>query len=652
MRPIDIKKVEEFKKSFQAKKKKGGLLEYIKLEYETKGMEFHRLFLHSGCALGMSLGDLNLLLEKLNSLNLEIYSLIAKDIEFAIYLNERIKGCNNIIKVAYLNSNKKIYIEDLFSYLEYVNFNMRNSGIGIDDKTYESEILNSQYNHLLDSFPGIIEFIKEYGIKARLKEPKRINKECKTIFQVIATKYSLRNFFLSLSTELIKPEKLENYKVKNIDVGKVFFLRHNVPYWSSLERYRDLNFTYQQDHIIDSQEMFDIMKKTKSIKSYSGGEILHMDLSKENIWKADTDIWSAFKLLVPIYGDEWVKFSVKNYEVEYVINDLLTVYKAIYKLALDIEDNMGMDTGNFIKIYGEKQLIRYLGLEQSHKILLQFLSYDLNAKQENTSFLVRYKPLMRRGDIYYIIPAWIQCVAPQKAIDKILSSDEIQLQLNDKTNKGYVFEKSIELFFNKINICFNKLDRDEANGLPEIDGMFVLGEYIFIFDAKATIKPENLIEVYNNLQGHLYKAYNQLVERLNVLISSKKNQDLIKEKTGIDVSGKRIVPFILLNHHYFNGYRELKINGGDQEYHIPIIDFFTLKQVMEFRKIPVWEYNEKSESYYRSEIPFENFQSGMELSLYLSQQIKGMLSEEKPAYQLTEEGILFKIVKPFKYKAK
>lgn len=193
------------------------------MEYETKGVEFHRLFLHSGYAVGMSLGDLHLLLEKLSSLSLGTYSLIAKDIEFTIYLNERIAGYNNIIKASYLNSNKKIYIEDLFSYLEYVNFNMRNSGIGIDDKTYESEILNSQYNHLLDSFPGIIEFIKEYGIKARFKEPKRINKGCKTIYQAVATKYSLRNFFLSLSTELIKPVKYENYKVKDIDVGTVFF---------------------------------------------------------------------------------------------------------------------------------------------------------------------------------------------------------------------------------------------------------------------------------------------------------------------------------------------------------------------------------------------------------------------------------------------
>lgn len=529
---------------------------------------------------------------------------------------------------------------------------MTNERLSLDNKTYPEEILESQFNHILESFPGIIEVIKNYEIEALGKDSKLLKNKCNELYEAIGFKSSLRYFFLALSIEFIKPIKIKNFKVDGkTNFGAVYYAQHNLPYWIALEKYRDLNFNYQDEHIIDNEEMDALMKKTNFMRSYKDGEILKFNFKEGNGFIAEKFIRSAYNLLIPIYGDDLRGFIHKESGTHYLTKDLLNIYSSILKLALKIQENTynKKEINKLIRSYGEKQLIRELMMEGSSKYLLRLLSYDINDKN-NPPYIVGFKPLIKRGKVYYILPSWILSRSHEKVIDKIFSSKLINFMPTDQKSKGYFFEDSIEQFFKSESIQFSRLERDQDNNLPEIDGMFVLGEYLFLFDAKATVKPESIVEAYNKLNDPILKAYKQLQERTETLLLNKKAQKLIKQKTGIDVSNKIIAPFILLNHHFFNGYQELCNLSNNEKQHIPIIDFLTLKGIIKSKSVPIWSYNENNNSYSRQNAHFENFESGKELYLYLLNQIKyGIPVVEKTTYQLTQDGILFPIIKPFNF---
>ncbi|GIN98102.1 hypothetical protein J6TS1_39720 [Siminovitchia terrae] len=652
MKTVEISEIKDFKKKYQDMKKKGEGLEFLKSGYRINSEEFHKLFLHSAISMGIDQKELKELLSFLRIMPLKENFEILGDIEFIIHLRTKMDSYDNKIENIYLKCEKKIEVEELFNYLEYIKYKMIKEDLSLDNEVYSKEILESQFNHILDSFPEILEVIKNNNLRLALKEPASVKRESKEIFEAVGFKAILRSFFLRLSVEHIKAVKEENYKLDGDTTARtIFFTPHKLPYWSKLERYRELNFYFQDKNIINNEEKINLMIKKQFMTSYVEGQSIKFDFAKGNEWISEKSIRSAYNLLIPIYGNEKRRFKHKESSIEYSIEDLLTVYSSIYKLAIEIEESTYNDKNKkgFIKIYGEKQLMRCLGISLEQKTLLQLLSYDLN-NEKISSHIVNHKPLIRSGKVYYILPSWIKSRIHEKVIDKIFLSDIIQFQLDDQTSKGYLFEDSIETIFKSLDIQFNKLERDEDNGLPEIDGMFVLGEYLFIFEAKATVKPDNIVEAYHNLQGPIYKAFNQLKERIKTFLFNTTAQKLIKQKTGIDVSKKIIAPFILLNHHFFNGYQELCLIYQNKKHRIPIIDFFTFKDIIKSKSVPIWKYNENNKCYSRLEVPFENFDSGKELYLYLLNQVnRGIPIEEKPAFQLLEDGILYPIVKPINF---
>ncbi|RDV24976.1 hypothetical protein C7B90_23185, partial [Lysinibacillus fusiformis] len=574
-----------------------------------------------------------------------------KDLEFIIYLKEKMDIHDNTIRNIFIECQKKIEVEDLFNYLEYIKYKMIKEGLSLDNKEYPKKILNSQLNHVLDSFPEILNTIRINNLKLSMKEPSDVKQESKEIFEAVGFKSIIRSFFLQFSAEHIKAIKEENYKLPGDTTSRtVFFTEQNLAYWTKLEKYRDLNYYSQSENNIDTKEKKNLMIKKQFMSSYADGKILKFDFDKGNEWISEYNTSSSYSFLIQIYGDKRRTFRLNESSVEYLIEDLLTVYSSIYQLAKETEENSYyyQNKKSYIKIYGEKKLVRHIGVELEKIALLQLLSYDLNDKEIGTH-IINYKPLIRIGKIYYILPSWIMSLTPEAVINKILSSDSIKLQSVDKTNKGHFFENTIETFFKNENIQFSKLDRDEDNNLPEIDGMFVIEDHLFLFDAKANIKPGNFMESYNYLQDELYTAFKQLELRTEKILYNKKAQKLIKQKTGIDVSKKIIAPFILLNHNVFNGYQEFKFTLEDKKYQIPIIDFYTLKDIIKSKSVPIWKYNEYENAYSKLEGYFKNF--GTELYFYLLNQVYiGILNEEKPTFQCLEDGIIYKVVKPIKVK--
>lgn len=440
-------------------------------------------------------------------------------------------------------------------------------------------------------------------------------------------------------TETFHVRRIKNYKKNNAIIDFVFIKNHTLPFWKRFELYRDLNFSKLINELDESEE-FEISKKSGYIKLFSQEKVV-IDFSKGIDFLVHKEIYNASKLLRPIYGElNNTLFMYKN--KEYSISALLELYMGLLKISFKQFLKLENAEKKIVIKCGEKSLQRRMGLSEETHNLLQLLSIDLNNKQES-AIQVSYKPLIRKGSVYYILPSFFEHISIKKCIDRILSN-EVQLNVSQSNEKGYFFEKQVEEFFNQMNIKFSKVSRDECNGIPEIDGLFVLDDRVFIFEAKATVKPETIIEAYNNLQGKVREGFEQIKDRIETLKNVEKRR-IIEQKTGINLENKKISPFILMNHFYFNGYQALLYNSSDSESHIPIIDFLTLKNVLTEKKIPMWEYSEKTDCYKHVAVDYKNAD---DFYNYLLNQMSGLLNMEVPEYQITEDFIVSEIWKPVK----
>lgn len=642
---INQETIKQFCKKFAKLKTEYEKLDYLKYKYEAGKFEFHRIFLHSGQVYNLNISTINELIIFIKSTNIENKKRIEEDLDFLQYLIQKKGMYSDKIKAYIDNNSNSIYVEDLLNYLEYLNFSKEENGYSIDGKTYPKVILDSQYNHILDSFTGIIEIIRNYNIPCINSKRRKINDLCNEIYKLETRRYSIRGFINATMMELYKPEKINDYTYDEINFGTVYLALNNPPYWPALEIYRDLNFTHLVNDEIDVNADLNLAEKAGCIRTSHGDEFMHIDYAKGNEWILERDIYQAYKLISLMYGDRDTTFSYKD--KKYKIDDMLSIYSAIQKYILEnknqwINKFKSDESCSLIGVFGERALLRLLGLNSDKIELLKLLSYDINGKDKPE--LLNYKPLIRGDKIYYILPMWIDHISPERAIDKILSDENlVQVYLSEQTKKGFLFEDTVELFFKSCNIKFFKTKRDEDNGIPEIDGMLIIDEYLFVFEAKASIKPENIIEAYNHLNSRLAKAKDQLDERMNILLNDEKRLAIIEEKIQFNISGLKIVPFVLVNHHFFNGYIGLINDTGDNYY--PIIDFSTLKEIIINKKVPCWEYNEEKGCYKRWELPFT---IGQELEQYLKYQINCLISCESPTFQMLEDKIMFKILKPLK----
>lgn len=518
------------------------------------------------------------------------------------------------------------------------------NGIGIDGDMCSSEKMKSQYAHLLDSFSGIIDVIKNNNIQNANRKMKKINPDCKKIFQLEARRNSLKSFMNCVMMGLEKPEKIENYRHEGIFFGTVYLMTMRPTYWSSLEIYRDLNITCFNE--LDSNEQISLAEESGYVSFSNNKEIMKINFEKGFEWLVEEDVKKEYALISSMYGSTNNSFIYKNRE--YKICDLLNVYKKIKKYFYEREDlwfdkfSENRDTVP-IQVLGERALIRLLGLKYTDIDLIRLLTFDIKGNDNTT--LLNYKPLIRSGSVYYLVLAWIEEVSLGRALDKIFSDYEnVKIDLNEHDGKGLLFENTIENFFRVCDISFFSLNKDYDNGIPEIDGMFIIDHTLFVFEAKATIKPETTMEAYNQLNSKLTKARDQLDERVEVFKDLKKVK-LIEKKIKQNISGYKIVPFVLLNHPFFNGYNELTSNSGDEYY--PIIDFLLLKEIIRSKKVPTWMYDEGNNYYKRID---RFISTGEELEVYLNNQVEGLLSFEKPTFQLLEDNIMFRINKPIKTK--
>lgn len=629
----ELKNLNEQLKKIKASEER---IDFIVSNYETIGNVFHKLLLHSGFFVTSNFEELDEILRRL-SLNKEKNIDYLETLDYISYLLKRRRYYYEELENVFEKYRANINIKSLFNHIERIKGEIL-KGFSLDGHEYPKFIVESQFDHILDSIPEIINFIKVNNIALQdIKETKKQAEINNEIIRIVSHSWSIRSHLLSIMMELTKVEKVTNYNYKGHTFDFVYMSLHNLPYWSQLETYRDLNYTSYMNHI-EQEEKIRLMMDVGFIKNFSS-DLLHIDWSKNARYFSNEAINSSLELIEMVYGDLEDSFLVED--SKFKIKDLVEVLKKMFELQFIKRDSMEENNKvSEITVYGEKSIIRALGLSNKHLKLLRLLAFNLGSAGPK-EHLISFKPLIRHGKLYYIIPSHFNNVSIEKCIDKILSS-EVKLETNKNGKKGYKFEETIGVFFREMNIEFARVERDGRKDIPEFDGIFIIDEYVFYYDAKASIKPENTMEAYNNLQTIVAKGFSQIIERTKALADDTKRK-IIEEKSGLKLNNKKLAPFILSNHFYFNGYRELLFFENDEELQVPIIDFNTLKEIISSRQISLWNYDNKIKKYRKT---LHKYKNAEELYNYLCNQINGLITENYPTYQITEDSIAFKIVKP------
>lgn len=164
MMTINQELIKQFNKSFKKLINESERLKYLENKYETEKFMFHRIFLHSGQIYNLHSSSVIELIKFIISSNIDNKRRIEEDLDFLQYLPQKKEEYIRRVKSHIDNYKGCIFAEDLFNYLEFLYLNKEKNGRSIDGKVHPKPILDSQYNHILDSFIGIIEIIRDYNI--------------------------------------------------------------------------------------------------------------------------------------------------------------------------------------------------------------------------------------------------------------------------------------------------------------------------------------------------------------------------------------------------------------------------------------------------------------------------------------------------------
>lgn len=597
-------------------------------KYKDQGIRFHEVFLRSRLFKKMGSILLDELVREINNLNIDNKTEIITDLAFIKYVMDwhglYLEKCRSIIH----SWNNKICAEDILAYMEYL-FNLIKSGKSFLGKQNDERLTTSHLNHMHYSLDVLIELINSFPVRFSMKEPSIIKGACEELFLPLSYMKHIRSIFEEISIQFSKP----------CLTRECWLLTHECKYWSKMEKYRDLNYEYQEEYDNTTDEMVELMTKTGALRIYGDNFLWRIDGAKALDFSAAKKLHQKYKLLYPLFGelDTEFLFNKKNYTIKM----LISLYESIQVLVGSEADDKPLKKN--LWLLGRKKLIRLLQLEDCLIAeLIDLMAYDFD-KHKDKPQSVHWKPLFKKGDIFFIVPSHAMCVSPEKALDKILST-EVEVSFdegNGNGRKGLAFEKSVEILLNSLHVPNRKVAQNRKRNIPEIDGIFSIDEYVFVYEAKASIKPEGLIEMYNQLSSILYKAKEQLDYRVDIILNNKEKRDYIEQECGFSFEGKKLAPFILVNNPMFAGYKEFKNKGLNLHY--PIVYLNDLQSILKNRVIPVWKYNKRKDEYRRTEKPIR---TGKEVWEFMLEQFDFLKSIEDPIFVCGDDKIAYQISKP------
>ncbi|WP_419774165.1 hypothetical protein [Halarcobacter sp.] len=635
------------------KKKDFNIFEYILESYKKDFEYFHRVFLHSGIVFLIDTRIYDMMIEFIDK-NKQYDSY---KVDF-LFLQHTMNSYENLdVEIKKLKRDKSS--ENVLAYFEYAFSNLEVNDIGFEKRLTPREILLSQKSFLLSNWSSMVLELKDTFIGENKFSFSPIFYSLYDDIKSLTFKQSLKTHILSFCMErytciLCEIEQKENnYYLKcgskytiTIDgefldslgsLKQIFLLVHNENFSKENEVYRDLSLKIYAEKLLTIEEDLEVGSLSDYIHYDKEKDFMHIKGQNVDSYMKNKHRKEIDKELYLLFGDI-SKESFEYADTKYYISELVELLLKIEKysncyLKQNIE-NFESRNRCYFDIVGLKKLYRILSLTEKEKNLIGLFISDINIVSEKE---LNNKPIIKIDQLYYIFPSILSDINIETLVENILSHKDIEKTLSIK--KGYKFEENLEGLFNKYEILFYKLNKDELLDSPEIDGMFIYDNHLFLYEAKASILPTNVMESYNYLNDILYnKAYNQLEKRIEYILN---NKSMVEKKFNINIDENKILPLIMVNHGAMFGYKEFyskKINK-----HIPILDINTLKYFLENKTVIQWDYNYLTREYSYNNV--DKVFSAEEFHDFLINPSKFLKESEQGTIQFNEQGIGFFIVK-------
>lgn len=542
-------------------------------------------------------------------------------------------------------SAKGINAEDVLCFLEYACVRMLVKRISVDGKSYPEDIVNSQHEHLLSTLPSLIKFLIESGVPFEGERSCKKQGGSKSIIESMSHVFSIEQHVVEVLKGcyvprhpcfLLKKYDLTVEQKDNIVDGCKYFLERQPVSFNKLETYRDLNYGLECAHENDEEKLFSLMESSGFSKYDSGMDCLYFDFGRGEAFNEEVQFYKVGDMLRQIYGSLSLKIEVD--EEDYSLYELVEFSRKVYRLAKSHNErnksNLKAKKSGFILTRGRKSLVREFSLNHRTGKLLDIFCVDL---EEGRVSDVANFPLFSANGLYYLVPSHVVELCFEKVVDKAVTRPGVTVRFPAREKKGGVFEKKIMDLFSKAGHVCSSIKRNERKKVPEIDVVVDFkDDFLFLIEAKCTIKPESRFESFSFIENHLSKAVEQLSTRFDFLT---KRSDEAEERLPFCIQGKKILPIIVTNHSYFTGMKLVAESGVA----VHCIDVALLEKIISCGFIPCWSYVEGEGRYFLRE---RRLKSGGDFVNALIDPLRNLNGMAGPTVQVSEHGVAFEIFKP------
>lgn len=544
-------------------------------------------------------------------------------------------------------SAKGISAEDVLCFLEYACVRMLVKHISVDGKSYPEDVINSQHEHLLSILPSLIKFLIESGVPFEGERSCKKQGVSKSIIESMSHVFSIEQHVVEVLKGgyvprhpcflLNKYDLMVEQEDSIVDECKYFLERQPVIF-NKLETYRDLNYGLEFAHENDEEKLFSLMESSGFSKYDSGMDCLYFDFGKGDAFNEEVHFYKVSEVLRQMYGSLNLRVEVEK--EGYSLYELVDFSRKIYRLAKSCNEknksNLKAKKSGFILTRGRKSLVREFSLNHRTGRLLDIFCVDLEKGKVSD---VANLPLFSANGLYYLVPSHVVELCFEKVVDKAVTRPGVTVRFPAREKKGGVFEKKIMDLFSKAGHVCSSVKRNERKKVPEIDAIVDFkGEFLFLIEAKCTIKPESRFESFSFIENHLSKAVEQLSTRFDFLT---KRSGEAEERLPFGIQGKKILPIIVTNHSYFTGMKLVAESGVA----VHCIDVGLLEKIVSCGFIPCWSYVEGEGGYFMKE---RRLKSGGDFVNALIDPVSNLNGMAGPTVQVSEHGVAFEIFKPVK----
>lgn len=404
-------------------------------------------------------------------------------------------------------------------------------GISYNGLKYNKAIASSMYGHLVEVYSILPKFLKHIrkdiftsyrkiklnGIQVFIMILSQYVANRSMLIDILYGEYEVRSgsmISINMSNMVgIEPEQGGNLK-NNVSLHSKYCLYIASENWRLLEICRDLCYKFLCNNEKDIDKLMDIMVTSGALRSYDDGSIFHINMDREN------DFYEAMyknrneKMLQDIYGDLNSKFTYNS--IVYAIQERVDLFHKIRLFSRNKEfrsKNSKINIKSYL--YGRREFKRKARLTDREGGLVDLFCFDY---QSDNGFNEASYLLIRDGEKIYHCTTLVFRNSCEKVIDRILSSKDVSVSIE---GKGILFENSvreilIKCGYSAINInSYDQIRSLPKKDKPEIDILFFADDnFIFVGEAKCSIKPESREEARTFLENHLLKAVDQINIRI------------------------------------------------------------------------------------------------------------------------------------------